>query len=216
MKPLRLLIVDDHEVVRVGLRAVLKRVPGFDVVGEACSGEGALEAVAERLPDVVLMDVRMPGLGGVEACRIIRSRYPQVQVIMLTSYSDDEALVSSLLAGASGYVLKEIGCTELIEGVRTVGAGGSLLDPELTSRVLQRLRNSGREQPGGCGKLPLTEREKHILSLIAEGQTNKEIARVLSLSEKTVRNYVSSLLAKLKVSNRAEAAALAVRENLVG
>lgn len=217
MKPLRLLIVDDHEVVRVGLRAVLKRVPGFDVVGEACSGEGALGAVAERLPDVVLMDVRMPGLGGVEACRIIRSRYPRVHVIMLTSYSDDEALVSSLLAGASGYVLKEMGCTQLIEGIRMVGAGGSLIDSKLTSRVLQRLRGSGREQQGvDSGKLPLTEREKHILSLIAEGQTNKEIARVLSLSEKTVRNYVSSLLAKLKVNNRAEAAAFAVREHLVG
>jgi two-component system response regulator DevR len=215
MKSIRLLIVDDHEVVRVGLRSVLKRVPGFEVVADVSSAEEALEVVAEKLPDVVLMDVRMHGTSGVEACRMVRSKYPQVHVIMLTSYSDDEALVSSLLAGASGYVLKEVGCSELIEGIRTVAAGGSLLDPSVTGRVLQRLRGTAQaaEEPED---VVLTERERHILSLIAEGQTNKEIAHILNLSEKTVRNYVSSLLAKLKVNNRAEAAAHAVRENLVG
>lgn len=215
MKNIRLLIVDDHEVVRVGLRSVLKRVPGFDVVADVNSGEEALEVVADMLPDVVLMDVRMHGMGGVEACRLVRSKYPQVRVIMLTSYSDDEALVSALLAGASGYVLKEVGCSELIEGIRIVAAGGSLLDPAVTGRVMQRLRGVGQIAIDP-EDVALTEREKHILGLIAEGQTNKEIAHVLNLSEKTVRNYVSSLLAKLKVNNRAEAAAHAVRENLVG
>jgi DNA-binding NarL/FixJ family response regulator len=185
------------------------------VLADVATAEEALEIVAEKLPDVVLLDVRLHGTNGVEACLIIRSRYPQVHVIMLTSYSDDEALVSSLLAGASGYVLKEVGCSELIEGIRTVAAGGSLLDPTVTGRVLQRL-NGNTQVISDPDDVMLTEREKHILGLIAEGQTNKEIAHVLNLSEKTVRNYVSSLLAKLKVNNRAEAAAHAVRENLVG
>lgn len=216
MKTVRLLIVDDHEVVRVGLRSVLERVPGFDVVAEACSGEGALELVAKKIPDLVLMDVRMQGMGGVEACRIIRSQYPQIRVIMLTSYSDEEALIYSLLAGASGYVLKEVGCSELVEGVRAVAAGGSLLDSTVARKAMQRFSGSQDQTGSASGCMILTERERHILVLIAEGQTNKEIAYVLNLSEKTVRNYVSSLLAKLKVSNRAEAAAYAVRENLVG
>ena len=214
MKAIRLLIVDDHEVVRAGLRSVFERVSGFEVVDLACDGKVALQLVAEKLPDVVLMDVRMPVLGGVEACRIIRERYPQIRVMMLSCYGDEEALVSSLLAGACGYVLKEIGCSDLIQSVRVVAAGGFWLDRAATGRVWERLRG-GTDAAVEPHNVVFTQRERDILSLIAAGKTNKEIAGTVGLSEKTVRNYVSGLLAKLKVSNRAGAAAHAVRENLV-
>jgi two-component system response regulator DevR len=213
VKKTRILIVDDHEVVRAGLCSILRQVPDFDVVANTESGEVALAIVAEKQPDIVLMDVRLPNMSGIEVCRAVRSQYPTVRVIMLTSYNDDEALVAALLAGANGYILKEIDCQRLINDIRTVAVGGSLLDPDVSERILQRLR--GQVKVVSDEEVALSDREQRILSLIAEGKTNKEIAAVLTLSEKTVRNYVSSLLAKLKVNNRAEAAAHAIRDNLV-
>src|SRR5690606_18435670 len=164
-------------------------------------------------PDVVVMDVRMPGGSGVDACRQIRAKHPDVKVIMLTSYTDDEAIFASVMAGASGYVLKQVGSEDLIKAIRTVHAGGSLLDPSTTQRVLERMR---MRDPLNDLPEPLTDQERRLLSLIAEGKTNKEIAAIVYLSEKTVRNYVSTILAKLGLSNRAEAAAFAVRHGLAG
>lgn len=213
---IRVMIVDDHEVVRIGLRSLLKRVPNLEVVSEAGSAEEAVETV-HRLakeggpPDVIVMDVRMPGGSGIDACRRIRADYPDVKVIMLTSYTDDEAIFASVMAGASGYVLKQVGSDDLVKAIHTVHAGGSLLDPNTTKRVLERMRQN---DPFGDMPEPLTEQERRILGLIAQGNTNKEIAAVLYLSEKTVRNYVSNILAKLGLANRAEAAAFAVRHGL--
>lgn len=213
---IRVMIVDDHEVVRIGLKSLLARVEDLEVVGEAGSAEETLrkiDALAESgaLPDVIVMDVRMPGGSGVDACRQVRGKYPQIKVIMLTSYTDDEAIFASVMAGASGYVLKQVGSEDLIKAIRTVHAGGSLLDPSTTQRVLERMR---MKDPLGDLPEPLTDQERRLLSLIAEGKTNKEIASIVFLSEKTVRNYVSNILAKLGLSNRAEAAAFAVRHGL--
>ncbi len=208
----RILIVDDHEVVRIGLRSLLERVPQFAVVGEADSGARAVELVNALRPDVVVMDIRMPQLNGVEACRIIKERHPQVKVIMLTSYPDDEMVFGAVMAGASGYVLKQVGSTELIEAIRTVAQGESLLDPSITGKVLERMRSLGSDE--GPPHDHLNPQERRILALIAEGKTNREIAETLYLSEKTVRNYVSMILSKLGLANRAEAAAYAVRHNL--
>lgn len=215
---IRVMIVDDHEVVRIGLKSLLARVEDFEVVGEAGSAEETMRTIDElaaagRTPDVVVMDVRMPGGSGVDACRQVRAKYPGIKVIMLTSYTDDEAIFASVMAGASGYVLKQVGSEDLIKAIRTVHAGGSLLDPSTTQRVLERMR---MRDPLGDLPEPLTEQERRLLSLIAEGKTNKEIAAIVYLSEKTVRNYVSNILAKLGLSNRAEAAAFAVRHGLAG
>lgn len=211
---IRILIVDDHEVVRMGLRGLLERNTEFTVVGEAGSADEAIEKALEIPVDVIVMDVRMPNGSGIEACRVIREARPDIKVIMLTSYADDEAVFASVMAGASGYVLKQIGSNELVEAIRTVAKGGSLLDPTVTGQLLNRMRNINK--PGSGGVEELTEHERNILSLIAEGKTNKEIAGELFLSEKTVRNYVSSLLGKLGLSNRTEAAAYAVRRQLLG
>lgn len=213
---IRVMIVDDHEVVRIGLKSLLDRVEDFEVVAEAGSAEEAVRKVDELAtgggpPDVIVMDVRMPGGSGVDACRQVRAKHPQVKVIMLTSYTDDEAIFASVMAGASGYVLKQVGSEDLVKAIRTVHAGGSLLDPSTTQRVLERMRT---RDPLGDLPEPLTDQEKRLLSLIAEGKTNKEIAAIVYLSEKTVRNYVSNILAKLGLSNRAEAAAFAVRHGL--
>lgn len=208
---IRILIVDDHEVVRMGLRGLLERNSGFTVIGEAGSADEAIEKALELPVDVIVMDVRMPNGSGIEACRAIREAKPDVKVIMLTSYADDEAVFASVMAGASGYVLKQIGSHELVEAIRTVAAGGSLLDPSITGKVLERMRGMTREQQHE----KLTDQELRILRLIADGRTNKEIAEALYLSEKTVRNYVSSILSKLNLSNRAEAAAYAVRRHLL-
>jgi len=215
---IRVMIVDDHEVVRIGLKSLLARVDDFEVVGEAGSAEETVRKIDElaregRAPDVVVMDVRMPGGSGVDACRQVRAKHPGIKVIMLTSYTDDEAIFASVMAGASGYVLKQVGSEDLIKAIRTVHAGGSLLDPSTTQRVLERMR---MRDPLGDLPEPLTDQERRLLSLIAEGKTNKEIAAIVYLSEKTVRNYVSNILAKLGLSNRAEAAAFAVRHGLAG
>ncbi len=214
MEKIRVLIADDHEVVRVGLRSLLESVDDIQVVGEAASGIEAIERAEALQPDVVVMDVRMPEMGGIEACRAIRSANPNIKVIMLTSYSDDEAVFASLMAGAGGYVLKRIGTSQLIEGIRVVASGGSMLDPKVTGRVLERLRE-GDETEDETVEV-LTDQERRILDLIAQGFTNREIAERLFLSEKTVRNYVSNILGKLQVSNRTQAAAYALRKKFGG
>ena len=215
---IRVVIVDDHEVVRIGLKSLLRRVEDLEVVGEAGSAEESIRTVESLVaagtpPDVIIMDVRMPNGSGIDACRSIRGKYPDIKVIMLTSYTDDEAVYASVMAGAAGYVLKQVGSEDLIKAIRTVHAGGALLDPNTTQRVLARMR---QKDPLGDLPEPLTEQERRILQLIAEGRTNKEIAAVVYLSEKTVRNYVSNILSKLGLANRAEAAAFAVRHGLAG
>jgi len=214
---IKVLIADDHEVVRLGLRSLLENVEDIEVVGEAASGEEAIERAGALKPDVVIMDVRMPEMGGIEACRAIRSAHPEIKVIMLTSYSDDEAVFASVMAGASGYVLKRIGSAQLVEGIRAVAKGGSLLDPTVTGRVLERLRGGDSDDGVGSELVEqLTEQEQRILDLIAQGCTNRDIANQLYLSEKTVRNYVSNILGKLQVANRTQAAAYVLRKRLGG
>lgn len=212
-RKIRVLIADDHEVVRIGLRSLLDRTPEIEVAGEAASAEEAVAQADALRPDVVVMDVRMPEAGGIEACRSIRSAHPQIKVIMLTSYSDDDAIIASVMAGASGYVLKRIGTSQLVDGIKTVYKGGSLLDPVVTGQVLARLRGEPAEDAMELIE-PLTPRESELLDLIAQGMTNRQIGEKMHLSEKTVRNYVSNLLAKLQVSNRTQAAAYALRRKL--
>jgi len=210
---LRILIVDDHEVVRLGLRTLLSRNPEFVVVDEAGSVEEALEKTRQHRPDVVLMDIRLPGQNGVEGCRRIRSAFPTTHVIMLTSYAEDELLFEAISAGASGYVLKQVGGDDLVRAIQRIGQGEAMLDPAVTQRVLERVRQAARQEQAAAFT-DLTEQELRVLGLVAEGRTNKEIARALFLGEGTVRNYVSSILSKLNLTNRAEAAAYAVRHNL--
>ncbi len=210
MGPLKILLVDDHEVVRIGLAGLLSRNPNFQIVGEAVTAREAVDKAAQLSPDVVIMDIRlMDGDSGVEACREICNRDPNSKVIMLTSYADEEAVFASIMAGAKGYVLKQIGSQALIEVVERVGRGESLLDPAVTATVLDRMR---RIAQGESEDSLLTPQEKRILALVAEGKTNKEIAQQVYLSEKTVRNYVSSILNKLNFQNRTEAAAYVLRK----
>jgi two-component system, NarL family, response regulator DevR len=209
----RILLVDDHEVVRLGLKALLERHPQFDIIGEASSAREALEQVANNHPDVVVMDIRLPGTSGIEACEEITSRFPETRVLMLTSYAEDEMLFSAIRAGASGYVLKQIGGEELVRALEAVARGEALLDPAVTQRVFQEVRRAVKEEEASAFA-HLSQQEKHVLLLVSEGKTNREIAKALFLGEGTVRNYVSSILSKLGVSNRAEAAAYAVEHNL--
>lgn len=208
----RLLIVDDHEVVRLGLRALLGGRPEFEIAGEATTVSGAVAAAAETRPDVVIMDVRLPDGTGVEACREIKAARPQTQVVMLTSYADEEAVEASVVAGAAGYVLKGSGAQDLIRAIQVAAGGGSLLDPAVTATLLDRFRRlaSGDEH----SPEPLTPQERRVLALIAEGRTNREIGAILHVSEKTVKNYVSTLLAKLQLRRRTEAAAYAARRGI--
>lgn len=209
----RILLVDDHEVVRLGLKSLLERHPQFDIIGEAASAREALEQVAENHPDVVVMDIRLPGTSGIEACEEITSRFPETKVLMLTSYAEDEMLFSAIRAGASGYILKQIGGEELVHALEAVARGEALLDPAVTQRVFQEVRRAVKEEEASAF-VHLSQQEKHVLLLVSEGKTNREIAKALFLGEGTVRNYVSSILSKLGVSNRAEAAAYAVEHNL--
>lgn len=210
---LRIVLVDDHEIVRLGLRALLARYAQFEIVAEANDAPEALEMVALHHPDVVVMDIRLPGKNGVEVTQEITDLYPDIKVIMLTSYADEDVLFDAIAAGASGYVLKQIGSDDLVRSLERVGRGESLLDPAVTQKVFQRMRQSARNaEDAAFGAL--TDQEIHILSLITEGMTNREIAGKVFLSEKTVRNYVSSILAKLDVQSRAEAAAYAVRHHI--
>jgi DNA-binding NarL/FixJ family response regulator len=213
MKKQRIILVDDHEVVRLGLKSLLERHPQFDVVGEASSAREALEQTTALKPDVVVMDIRLPGTSGIEACEQIVAQFPNTRVIMLTSYAEDEMLFSAIRAGASGYILKQIGSEDLIKALESVGRGEALLDPAVTQRVFQEVRRAVKEEEASAFS-HLSQQEKHVLLLVSEGKTNREIAKSLFLGEGTVRNYVSSILSKLSVNNRAEAAAYAVEHNL--
>jgi DNA-binding NarL/FixJ family response regulator len=211
--PLRILVVDDHEVVRQGLVALLDRRPGFQVVAEAGTVEEALAQARRHRPDLVVMDVRLPDGSGVEACRDIRAELPATRVVMLTSFPDDEAVFSAIVAGASGYLLKQIRARDLVAALEAVGRGESLLDPAVTEKVLARIRQiaAGESNDELAG---LTSQERKILMLVAEGKTNKEIALEIFLSDKTVKNYVSSILAKLNLVRRAQAAAFVAQHRL--
>ena len=212
-RPLRLLVVDDHEVVRQGLVALLDRREGFEVVAQAGSVAESIDAAARYEPDLVIMDVRLPDGSGIEACRDIRSARPETRVIMLTSYPDEEAVLSAIIAGASGYLLKQIRGRELVSALEAVGRGESLLDSAVTEKVLERVRRvaSGAEADELSD---LTSQERKILLLVAEGKTNKEIASDVFLSDKTVKNYVSSILSKLNLQRRAQAAAFVAKHHL--
>ena len=212
-RPLRILVVDDHEVVRQGLVALLDRRDGFDVVAQAGTVAEAVAEAARFEPDVVVMDVRLPDGSGIEACREIRGARPQTRVIMLTSYPDEEAVLSAIIAGAAGYLLKQIRGRDLVAALEAVGRGESLLDPAVTERVLQRVRTAA--SGGAADELSeLTSQERKILMLVAEGQTNKEIATAVFLSDKTVKNYVSSILSKLNLQRRTQAAAFVAKHHL--
>ncbi|MEW6059393.1 MAG: response regulator transcription factor [Actinomycetota bacterium] len=208
--PLRVLLVDDHEVVRSGVKALLQATDDIVVTAEAGSVREAIDEADRTRPDVVVMDVRLADGSGIEATREIRARHPKTSVVMLTSFADDEALFASIMAGASGYVLKQVKGGELVRAIRTVGRGESLLDPAVTNAVLERLRK-GKHLLKDEKLARLSPQEERILSAVADGKTNKEIGDELHLAEKTVKNYVSSILSKLEVARRAEAAAYLAR-----
>jgi DNA-binding NarL/FixJ family response regulator len=210
---LRILLVDDHEVVRLGLKTLLARHPEFEIIDEAATATEAIEKTLRLKPDLVVMDIRLPGGSGIAACRAITAQQPTTRVLMLTSFAEDEMLFDAIAAGAAGYVLKQIGSAELVRALQVVGRGESLIDPALTQKVLARVRDDAhRHAQSVFGKL--NAHELKILALVAEGKTNREIAAQIFLSEKTVRNYVSSILAKLNLASRAQAAAFAVTHRL--
>ncbi len=208
MAPIRIVLIDDHEVVRAGIKAMIDAQDDLEVVGEAGTAEDGLRRVGYDEPDVVVLDVRLPDGSGVEACRDIRTRFPDVKVLMLTSFADEEALLSAILAGAAGYVLKRVKGSDLVNDIRRVGAGESLLDPEMTEKLFERLRSGPKSDPLLAR---LSDQEREIVTHIAEGKTNKQIADDMFLAEKTVKNYVSNLLAKMGMSRRSEAAAYVAR-----
>ncbi len=202
-KTLRVLVVDDHDIVRKGLTTLISRQQDLSVAGEAGTAAEAVAKASELAPDVVVLDIRLPDASGIEACREIRSQNSNIKVLMLTSYSDEEAVMGSIMAGASGYLLKEIRSQEIVEAIRQVGTGRSLLDPAVTAGVLERVRRGKADD-----KLDqLTNQEQRILELVAQGKTNKEISQEINLSDKTVKNYVSNILGKLEVARRSQAAA---------
>jgi len=205
---IRVFLLDDHEIVRRGLADLINLEADMEVVGEASSKEEALHRIPASRPTVAVLDVRLPDGTGVEVCRDIRSDLPEVRCLMLTSYSDDEALFDAIMAGASGYVLKEIRGTDLMTAIRQVAEGKSLLDPGATQRVLDRLREGEHQDQRLQG---LSDQERRILILIGDGLTNRQIGEAMHLAEKTVKNYVSSLLSKLGMERRTQAAALAAR-----
>lgn len=206
---LRVFLVDDHELVRRGFVSLLRDSAEFDVVGEASSAAATIEGIENSHPDVAVLDVRLPDGNGVALCREIRSRFPDVACLILTAYEDQESLFAAIMAGASGYLLKNAGGEELIDAVRTIGTGGSMLDPAVTTQVLERLRKGPDEQIEDERLARLTPQERKILMLIADGLTNREIAQQIFLAEATVKNYVSSLLAKLGMHGRTQAAIFA-------
>jgi two-component system response regulator DevR len=210
---LKILLVDDHEVVRLGLKSLLSHYPKFEVVAEAGTAEEAIRLSLEYKPDVVVMDIRLPGKSGIEATREITDAQPDSKVIMLTTFADDELLFDAISAGASGYVLKQIDSQELINALERIGRGESLLDPVLTQKVFKRVRDSAHKEENQAFAA-LTEQEMKVLQLLSLGRRNKEIAAEVFLSEKTVRNYVSSILSKLGMETRTEAAAYAVKHHI--
>jgi DNA-binding NarL/FixJ family response regulator len=203
----RVFLLDDHEIVRRGLRELFEAQEDLEVVGEASNADEAMLRVPPTRPDVAVLDVRLPGASGIEVCRDLRAAMPDLRCLMLTSFADDDALFSAILAGASGYLLKQIRGTELVTAVRRVAEGQSLIDPALTARVMERLR--GKQEDERIAKL--SPQEHRILDLIAEGKTNRQIGAEMFLAEKTVKNYVSNLLAKMGFSRRTEAAVYATR-----
>ncbi len=211
--PVNILIADDHSVVRAGLRALLERQGRFRVVAEASTGEEAIAKAQELRPDIAVLDVRMPGVSGIEACRQIVSTVPGCRVIILTSYAEDELLFAAIQAGASGYVLKRIGDNELVLAVDRVSRGEGMLDPAMTTSVFTEMRKAGEAQNAAAFSA-LTAQELIVLALVADGLTNRQIAMKMYLGEGTVRNYVSSVLSKINVANRAEAAGYAVKHNI--
>ncbi|MFU8826033.1 MAG: response regulator [Brevefilum sp.] len=213
MEKKAILLVDDHEVVRLGLKSLLEHSDKFEVVAEAGTAKDAVMMVEKFHPDAVLMDIRLPGVSGIDACQEITDRWPEVKVVILTSYAEDEMLFSAIRAGASGYVLKQIGAEGLITAIEAACRGEALLDPAVTQRVFQEVRRAVKEEEAAAFA-NLSQQEKYVLALVSEGKTNREIAESLFLGEGTVRNYVSSILSKLGVSNRAEAAAYAVTHSL--
>jgi DNA-binding NarL/FixJ family response regulator len=213
VRSLRLLVVDDHEVVRRGLVALLDRRSGFEVVAEAGSVAESITMAALHEPDLVIMDVRLPDGTGIEACREIRAARPETRVVMLTSYPDEEAVLSAIIAGASGYLLKQIRGRDLVSALEAVGRGESLLDSAVTEKVLERVRRmASGSAPDDLAEL--TAQERKVLLLVAEGKTNKEIAAEVFLSDKTVKNYVSSILGKLNLQRRTQAAAYVAKRRI--
>jgi DNA-binding NarL/FixJ family response regulator len=206
----RVMLVDDHDVVREGLRALIQKRAEFGLVAEAATVASAIEEAVRCTPDIIIMDVRLPDGSGIEACREIRAQLPDTRVLMLTSYADEEAVLAAIMAGASGYLLKQTRSQELVEAIERVARGESLLDPTVTSRILERLRSGSSARNDELSLL--SEQEQKILDLIADGKTNKEIALEVFLSDKTVKNYVSSILSKLNLRRRSEAAAFIARK----
>ena len=213
MNTLRILLVDDHEVVRLGLATLLEDAPGVRVVGEAGSAREALMACERLAPDLVILDIRLPDQAGVDVCRQIVGRWPQIKVIILTSYVNDDLVAEAILAGAVGYVLKQVGNEELLRAIEAVRRGEALLDPQVTQRVLQRMRQAERLLDAGAFR-NLSNRELEVLLLVSQGKSNGEIAEILGLSDKTVRNHVSNLLDKLGLGNRIELATYAVKHRI--
>jgi DNA-binding NarL/FixJ family response regulator len=205
----RLLIVDDHEVVRAGLRMLLKRWPNIEVVGEAGTAEEGIAETQRIAPDVVLMDMRLPDASGVDACREIRANTPHSKIVFLTAFADEDAVLAAIFAGADGYLLKEIAGEALVSAIESVARGQSILDPAITRAVLDGMRSMSLPAAGPKDSL-LSPQEQHVLALVAEGKTNKEIAAALGLSYKTVKNYLSNVFQKLQVSHRSQAAAFFV------
>jgi two-component system response regulator DevR len=211
MTKIRLMIVDDHEVVRLGMRAAFELEPDIHIVGEAGNGAEAVAKIGVLDPQVILMDVQMEKMDGIKACRDIKSSSPHIQILMITSFTSEEAVLASIMAGASGYLLKNVSRSELLKAIRQVAGGQSLLDPQQKQQVMSRMTTGSMSTPGE----ELTEREREVLALVARGYTNKQIADALHVSEKTARNHVSHILEKLGLSRRSEAAAYAVEHKLV-
>jgi len=213
---IRVLLVDDHELLMLGLKTLLERKANIEVVATVKSGEEAIEAAQKTDLDIILMDIRMPGLSGIEACREIKENKPGTKVIMLTSYADEEAILASLVAGAEGYVLKQIGSDALVDAVEKVSQGQALLDPVVTKKVIEMVKNIEIEKNQGQPEIlsALTEQEKKVLGIMTQGKTNKEIADKLFLSDKTVRNYVSGILHKMDFQNRTQAIAFGLKNKL--
>ncbi|MDP6605791.1 MAG: response regulator transcription factor [Dehalococcoidia bacterium] len=210
----RVLLVDDHEIVRRGLKTVLQERTDIVVIGEAGTVKSGIEETMRLEPDIVLMDLRLPDGSGVEACREIRCNSPDTKVIILTSYADEDALFAAIMAGAAGYVLKDLDPSRLQEAIATVGRGGSLLDPKMTTTVLERVRKGAAQHPADDAFASLSPQEDRILKFIGEGLTNREIAEQLSLSEKTIKNYVSQIYSKLHIERRSQAATIATERRL--
>ncbi len=213
MKQLRILLVDDHHVVRLGLRSLLNGEPDLDVIAEAGNASQAIQLALQLQPDVILMDIRLPDKSGIEACREIKRAHPHIHILMLTSYSDDELVTEAIAAGATGYVLKQLSTDDLLQAVRTVGQGGSVLDSKVAKQILNYVKRTQRESSNAAFR-DLSPREIQVLRLVADGKSNAEIARELTLSSTTVRNHVSAILNKLGLSNRIEAATYAVRNHI--